>query len=501
MESLPTEVWFSITEHFTHDEVQALIGVNRFFFNLGMDARYDDITIETSGKQVHLYLEHVMQNQVAKRIKHLTVQLQPVLPVRPIRALHSAPQPPSKREQFKQGFKTIVRKVLPERSPSPSFLPKPIETNEALVQKLIDVITCMKNVVDFRIVTWAFPEANCDLQPLHNAAWNTFGVNLKRVSLCANMEGHKSLIASNPRFNKLETLELEFSDTMNPFPVNNTSTASSDAAQIMTEAVVPFVNKLSPQIKTFKIRSWASLDLSNLFLGVDQFPVLEAILFRIPFNFALRSNPSGLTTFLHASSKTLKMVALRLTPVGLALDPLREEPLCQWMTETVSNPLCFSNAEILDICPTHLPGGMSILHSCVEHSTEHLSRFVLRDRYLTYEDVVPFVKTLRGARYLASLRLNVFRLNAPMFDAFARDLPMLQLLWLSVGDADSSAGSHQLSSLREDMKTRKYDTWNLWDLSIWQGGSELDGQTMLAIASSIPSLGSFWENGHKRIDC
>lgn len=60
MEDLPLEVWFCVTEHLEDEELHALIGVNRFFYNLGMDARYGELTIDTSNQDINDHLDHLM---------------------------------------------------------------------------------------------------------------------------------------------------------------------------------------------------------------------------------------------------------------------------------------------------------------------------------------------------------------------------------------------------------------------------------------------------------
>jgi hypothetical protein len=51
------------------------------------------------------------------------------------------------------------------------------------------------------------------------------------------------------------------------------------------------------------------------------------------------------------------------------------------------------------------------------------------------------------AASLTRLRLNVFKLSAPMFDAFAQSLSGLRFLWLSVGDVDSASSSALVSAV------------------------------------------------------
>jgi hypothetical protein len=49
------------------------------------------------------------------------------------------------------------------------------------------------------------------------------------------------------------------------------------------------------------------------------------------------------------------------------------------------------------------------------------------------------------------------------------------------------------------MEGRSFPNWKLYDIGIWQGGAELDSETMLSIANSIPSIRSFWGEGHMGI--
>lgn len=54
-------------------------------------------------------------------------------------------------------------------------------------------------------------------------------------------------------------------------------------------------------------------------------------------------------------------------------------------------------------------------------------------------------------------------------------------------------------SFEDMLRGRKFDRWTLWNIGVWRSGSTLDGQSMLTIARSIPSVGSFWNKGHMNI--
>jgi hypothetical protein len=60
MQHVPVEVWLCVTEHLDDEELQALIGVNSFFFNVGMDTRYGVLLLDTSTLGMNHYLDHLM---------------------------------------------------------------------------------------------------------------------------------------------------------------------------------------------------------------------------------------------------------------------------------------------------------------------------------------------------------------------------------------------------------------------------------------------------------
>jgi hypothetical protein len=52
-----------------------------------------------------------------------------------------------------------------------------------------------------------------------------------------------------------------------------------------------------------------------------------------------------------------------------------------------------------------------------------------------------------------------------------------------------------LAALRE----RYYEAWQLRDIGLWQGGYNVEPESMYAIARSIPSLRTLWGSGEKHL--
>jgi hypothetical protein len=59
MQDLPLEIWFLITELFSDEDLYHFIGVNRFFFNLGMDRKYCTFRLEGPNAIVFKQLDHI----------------------------------------------------------------------------------------------------------------------------------------------------------------------------------------------------------------------------------------------------------------------------------------------------------------------------------------------------------------------------------------------------------------------------------------------------------
>jgi len=208
--------------------------------------------------------------------------------------------------------------------------------------------------------------------------------------------------------------------------------------------VAPFVCRLGPQLESLRVWSWMVLDLSAFFLNIGPFERLEWLNVRTAFNKSFREDAGGLKKVLCGSSKTLRRVDLRLNPSGSAIDPTSEGPLGRWLLECLEDERCLENVSALDVYPTNLPSGMDVLLKCVERTGERLVELVVRDRYLSPEEIGELLEALRGCRELTYLRMNVWRMYVGLFDVMAVKAPGLRRLWLSVGDAASLVRSSLL---------------------------------------------------------
>ncbi|EDR10069.1 uncharacterized protein LACBIDRAFT_318019 [Laccaria bicolor S238N-H82] len=492
---IPTEVLLHVSKYIPDDTLKEMLAVNRVFYDLAMNLRYGDMLIATRKINTLKHLVRLQYPEVAQRVRRLEIRLSLM---KPKGKEEHAPESPGSVHTIRQTLNEALRLLRPRgkgaKRRSPPHLNEKRDPFTVVINELSTAFPLMTNVQELLIDSWDLPP-QYDLHPFLSSAWASFGSKLHTASLCGNLEGYRVLIESNPPFAALKHLRMEF--TNNLFRVD----LDADRA-ILVDIVAPFVCRLGPQLESLKVWSWMVLDLSAFFLNIGPFERLEYLNVRTAFNRAFREDAGGLKRVLCGSSKTLKRVDLRLNPSGSAIDPTSEGPLGTWLLECLEDERCLAGACALDVYPTNLnlPSGMDILLKCVERTREQLTELVVRDRYLNPEEIGDLLEALRGCRGLTYLRLNVWRMNVSLFDVMAVKAPGLRRLWLSVGDAVSNDPSASLENLRNEIQTRRFTEWKIEDLTIWQGGAEIDGDTMKALAKSIPSVNSFWGTGHTRID-
>ncbi|KAJ7928957.1 hypothetical protein B0H13DRAFT_2652864 [Mycena leptocephala] len=462
MSEIPTEIWLYIASFIPNDEILEFTGVNIHFYNLALEIRYSTIRIESVNLYTEKLLYRLRDPAVASRVRRLVV--------RPVINLHkpepSAVVPATFWQRVTSGYAT-------GRKQPPSI--------DHVIDSLVQVFPGLINLTRFEVEAWDF---DYDLQNFFRSAWSSVGRQLETISMAGRPENFRQFVDSNPQLVSCTALSLQFTHELDPMAV------------AAVDEIAPFINSLSPQLQSLKIWSWSTLDLSALFLNLGHFPQLHNFHLRAPFNKAF-SDPTGLTTILEANSATLDTIELRLNPAGSAMDPNSEQLLGKWLSSHRLNPSVLTNLKLLRMYPTTLSSGFDGLVMYIERSANTLTALAVQDRYLDLDEVEALIAPVshRGVDDgLETLRLNVRVWNAKFFDLLALKLPGLKSLSLYVG------GSHPHRAATElfftEMQTHSYKSWKLRDIGIWQGGAEVPSGTMRHLANCIPSIRSFWGNGH-----
>ncbi|KDR76018.1 hypothetical protein GALMADRAFT_247234 [Galerina marginata CBS 339.88] len=496
MVDVPPEIWHYVSRFVPDEQLCMLLGVNSVFLDIGMDIRWREVSIGTRNTTNAMrILKRLSDPYVANRMHKLSLHLTHVKG----HSTHGSQENANDFKHLKQQFNLTINRVFNflrgdnHEAEALSHNPKrPRPTFSNVIDGIIDATPLFVNVRDLTIDSWDLPPSY-DLKSLFASFWKSpFGPNLRALSLGGNMEGYRIFIQSNPSLKHLKDLRLEF--TNNLFRVD-----LEEDAGILVDIVAPFVNSLSSHLETLRIWSWASLDLSVFFKSLAVLPMLHGLNVRMPFNKALRDDPSGLKDLISNCSATLQKLDLRLNPSGLPVNPVLEEPLSQWLTDCVADERCFAQLRSLDIYPTTMTAGVDVLLACIRRAADTLTHLTVRDRYLQPPEVEQVVNVVAKCTGLTYLKLNIWRLDVALLDLLAAKVPGVRHLWLSVGEVLSNANNENGGlghAFLQDLNQRSYTNWKLKDISIWQGGSEMDRDTMLALARTIPSVNSFFEQGH-----
>ncbi|KAJ7227271.1 hypothetical protein GGX14DRAFT_629141 [Mycena pura] len=484
MPELPTELLLRISNFIPEDELPALIGVSLTFYNLVLDLRYSKIRLETVDARTERRLQRLRRafhHSVAMLVSMFNRDPVPASRVRQLfihlPATAAAPEPPLTPSLLERIFSGTAQKP-PASSPS----------TEHLIESLILVFPGLVNLTCFEFEAWDMaPEHN--LQRFFRSAWAAFGRQLRTLSVGGRPKTYRQIVASKPELVSCTALSLQFAH-------ESEAKASAAVEDIMVESVAPFINGLSSHLESLKIWSLLALDLSALFLHLGHFPRLHDFHLLAQFNNAF-SNPMGLTGLLEVNSSSLDTVTLRLNPAGNSMDPSTEQQLAQWLLSHQAHPSVMRNLKTLNMYPTTLSSGFDALVMYLQRSTDSLTSLAVKDRYLSLDEVETLLSPVAhrvADDGLKSLRLNVRAWSADLFDLLASRLPGLKSLSLYVGGSQPHHAATKL--FFAGMENRSFKSWKLYDIGVWQGGSEVLPGTMRLLADCIPSIQSFWGNGH-----
>ncbi|KAJ7714966.1 hypothetical protein DFH07DRAFT_369130 [Mycena maculata] len=464
MPEVPTEIWLYISSFIPNDELVKLMGVNIHFYELALNIRYGTIRVETVNSSTEKLLRRLKDPVVAGRVRRLVI--------RPVINLHMVE--PHTHPSFWE-------KVTGWKAAAPLSI-------EGAIDALILVFPGLTNLTRFEVESWDMSPDH-DLQRFFRNAWSSFGPHLETISMAGRPEAFRQFVASNPQVSSCKALSLQFTHELD-------TTASAAVCGILVNSVAPFINSLAPQLRSLKIWSWSTLDLSALFLNLGIFPRLHDFHLRAPFNKAFR-DATGLTKLLEDNASSLDTIELRLNPAGSAMDPSSEQLLGEWFASHASHDRVLANLKTLRMYPTNLASGFDALVMYAERSANTLTTLAVKDRYLSLDEVAALIAPVAHRPAddgLQSLRVNVRVWSAELFDLLVLKLPGLKSLSLYVG------GSHPHRAATEvfftGMQTHSFAGWKLHDIGVWQGGSEVPSGTMHLLAKCIPSVQSFWGNGH-----
>ncbi|KAL9713952.1 hypothetical protein Ac2012v2_002258 [Leucoagaricus gongylophorus] len=228
-----------------------------------------------------------------------------------------------------------------------------------------------------------------------------------------------------------------------------------------------------------------------------RFGQLKHLGLRLPCNRS-HTDLSEFMAFLSATRlPVLRSLRLDLGSNNVDFGTLSEGLSTGLLAAVVANmPESFCKIRTLDLFPTCDRSGF---HTAISLSLNTLRSVCAHNRSLQPEELEHLVQQLSkcGCRKLKMLRINLSQLDIRVIDLLANSFRELTRLTIMI-DENRNPGEFSISpTLETDLTIRNYQSWTLDDIGIWRGGSQVDWNILNTFARHVPSITSFWGNGHK----
>ncbi|KAG6832780.1 hypothetical protein H0H92_009398 [Tricholoma furcatifolium] len=370
MLSLPVEIWLHVATFLPSSSIDELLGLNRLFFDLAMDARYGDIQFDkVTSKALKTLSQLRSYPTIARRVRNLTVFFDEV-----VRARENSPTPRSYSPTAPlQKLKSSLLHL--NFRPSKSIKGPPTSFREFL-EELMALFPTMINITFFHVYACQNLYKDYDLPKFFSAAWSGFGRSIRTLLLGGNLESFKVMLGTQPTLPALRDLRLEFTDILHTLILRaafNRSFAEDSSG--LTEVLY----QVSPTLK----------DLS------------------------LRLAPTG-SRLLNPDSDLILSRWFSAT--------------------VISNERFSTGLRSIDIYAPATDAGLDSLIICIGRSAATLERLNVRDRFLFAPEITRILSAFHSQPNLTFLRLNVRELPVELLDLLAKTFPNLKTLELRAAD-------------------------------------------------------------------
>ncbi|KAM6490563.1 hypothetical protein JOM56_013906 [Amanita muscaria] len=477
---LPTDIWLQVIQFIPEDELDQLLSLNSLFLHVVLKKRYEHVRISNAHmekKKSMNYIRRLNDPFVGQLVENFSLRLEFSL---------IAPRSEYPKLTWSDRIQNKVSKVIRRR---PTTVPAPVPSNceSQWFDEIRIIFPRLVNLQKFAVHLYCAPTW-VDCESFFEPAWQTFGARLPKLSLGGDIDSVRRIAVAKPHLPALKNLSMEF--------IHHSQEDTARGGLSLAQDIAPFLNILAPQLQSFRLWCWGKFDLSAFLKSLKPFPHLNGVSVRGHFDNAFQNDGSGMTIFLR-QMPALRNLELRLNPQRAGLEPETERPLAQYLISCTSDAQLFRNLQSLQIYPTNRPEGINIILNSIERSLYSLTSLTVRDRYLDLEEVARVIPALKNCTELLYLRMNLRTLDIDIFDMLSKCLPHLRQLSLYL--TDNFGASENMRAFLDAVQERQYMTWELTDLGLWQGASEIEQGSMDLIAQRIPSVKSFWGTEAKHL--
>ncbi|KAJ7773634.1 hypothetical protein DFH07DRAFT_801322 [Mycena maculata] len=410
---LPEDVWRCVASFIPYRQLLPLISVNKAFYNIVMNAKYQEIHWTMLNGSMIKSLARLRTPSIAGRVRRLHVRawfieylIQRESLMAPSCVVNST--------------RWLSRRL---RRPSTSTS-SPLSTGHDILASMTTAVRLMTQVTEYSF-EWRDLSPTTDTLRFLTATRTAFGASLRKLTLHAPLANFANLL-STVDFENLEELELHF---------DHDNHVDAHSAKLLRETIAPFVNHFRRSIWSLLIASASKMDLSPLLSALEEFPHLRTFRAYLAFDAAHLADPRGLVQILRLNSETLLNVELARSFV--ASSDAAPNPASTW--PALSLALSSERNALLNLRTLRLPllATFDATMVCLRKSADTLTRLCLVDSFLTEKELVELVQNFAHRPFDSGLRyLNVglVFLTVDVFDLLASRLPGLLNLNLLLAD-------------------------------------------------------------------
>ncbi|KAF9001585.1 hypothetical protein BDQ17DRAFT_1542809 [Cyathus striatus] len=443
MLEIPLEIWHRIASFLPDASVRGLLSVNRAFFYLSMGIRHRELVIDVYDHSVPERLMRFKDNMLNKYVKKLRINA--------------------------QGIAECVESHIVVSSGS---LLDIIVILEFLEELFIDVR-------EHKSGSGYFPD---DLRRFISTTWNSIPSSyLMRLHFQGSISSLNFAVPLKHALSALKELSLEFTDSLDDEPGS------------ATNALLPFINGLSSQIRTLSIKCVEdSTGIWEFFEKIENFTLLETLklnLNTLPYMISPGETFFSLQRFfsrssVNVTSLTLSFGYLRLPGEARDLSPI-------WLSDDST----FRQLRMLDLHPDSLGTiPMEAFTTVISRCQHLLEDFTFRN-CRTVASLSNTVEILKACSQLSVLTIYLCTnlMDIRVFNALSL-LPLrnLTIYWRTYRGESYSQLCRAVIYLLWTLESCSYIHWELHDIAIYCNDNPLDLNIVSAIAHSIPSLRSLW---------
>ncbi|KAH6904874.1 hypothetical protein BKA70DRAFT_1294039 [Coprinopsis sp. MPI-PUGE-AT-0042] len=291
---LPTELWLLILSYLPSSTFLKLIGVNRTFFELALNYKYEEVRFLSNDAQTLHIFKQLRHENISRRVHHLYL--------RPDFLLDLNDHEPSRKESLVDRRLTWMRKRFrPKASPEDLQSRRiPLAAGQLLQVAATSIVQCRR----LQKITVIIPDhpVSSAFSPFLAALRHTLGHELQELCIKATLAKIPALLVPIANI-RAQLPNLSSFDLTIP---HSRDGAPASEAEETTSTLIHFLRSFKSSLSSFSLAPLVVYNMSPLFDGLEEMPNLkrfELVFVMCDLTF---SKSLSLVDFLSRQSATLE---------------------------------------------------------------------------------------------------------------------------------------------------------------------------------------------------